>query len=226
MQWARERAFITLSLRELIDDGVTKPDRSLIITFDDGWEDNYRNAFPVLAGYSMQATLFVSTGSVGSREYLDWSQLIDMDKGGVSVQSHTVSHRGLVDLPQEEVVYELEASKKTIEDRLAKTVEFLSLPHGVMNKRVIDLAGKVGYRGICTSEPRFSHRGGNPAILNRINMSEAYSIDTFGRILAGREMPLLPARVSKAIKNTIRRAIGFRRYRGIYEIRYRPGPSK
>ncbi len=147
MHLIREGGYSTLTLNRLLDfDARSVRDQSVVITFDDGWADNYANALPVLAETGVKATLFVVTGFVGRKGYLDWQQLADMQAEGISVQSHTHGHNPLPLLSEEEIRAELEVSKGSIEDRLGTPVDFLSAPHGMLDRRVIRAARSSGYR--------------------------------------------------------------------------------
>jgi len=195
--------------------------RSLVITFDDGWADNYTNVFPILKEYGLTATVFVVTGFIGKENYMDWNQLREMSGAGISIHSHTVSHKPLAQLSKADIKYELEMSKKTIEDHLGKQVNFLSLPHGVYNKKVLESAQEAGYQSVCTSEPGFSHEYKNLSVMKRINISDQLPIDTFKKILEQNDAVILPMLLSKKIKNMAKRLIGQEKYRKIYQLRYR-----
>ena len=108
MAWLAENGFRTRSLDDVIDPRTPLKD-SVVITFDDGWADNFSHALPVLGEYGLSATIFVVTGFVGAPGYLDWEQLREMSGNGISLQSHTVSHRPLEELGDDEVAEELGA---------------------------------------------------------------------------------------------------------------------
>jgi peptidoglycan/xylan/chitin deacetylase (PgdA/CDA1 family) len=197
------------------------PEKSLVITFDDGWADNYTNVFPILKEYGLTATVFVITGSVGQKNYMDWNQLREMSGAGISIHSHTVSHKPLAQLSKAEIEYELKTSMKTLVDELGKKVIFLSLPHGVFNDQVLKIAQDAGYHAVCTSEPGFSHEYKNLPVMKRINISDQFQIDTFERILEKNETVIFPMLLLKKVKNIAKRLIGQEKYRKIYQLRYR-----
>jgi peptidoglycan/xylan/chitin deacetylase (PgdA/CDA1 family) len=196
------------------------PEKSLVITFDDGWADNYTNMFPILKEYDLTATIFVITGSVGQKNYMRWNQLREMSEAGISIQSHTVSHKPLAQLSKAEIGYELEISKKTIEDHLGTQVNFLSLPHGVFNDKVMKMAQEAGYQAICTSEPRFSHEYKNLPVMKRINVSDQLPIDKFKKILEKNEAVIRPMLLSKKVKDIAKKVVGYDLYRRVYNLRY------
>src|SRR4030042_3567421 len=205
----------------LLDDKDHVPQKSLIITFDDGWADNYTNVFPTLKEYSLTATIFVITGFVGKENYMDWKQLREMSEAGISIQSHTVSHKPLAQLSKAEVGYELQTSKKTIEDVLGKQVNFLSLPHGVFNNKVLKMAQEAGYQAVCTSAQGYSHEYRNLPVMKRINISDQFQVDTFEKILERNESAIFPMLLSKKVKNMAKRLIGQEKYRKLSQLRYR-----
>jgi peptidoglycan/xylan/chitin deacetylase (PgdA/CDA1 family) len=196
------------------------PEKSLVITFDDGWADNYVNVFPILREYGLIATIFVITGSVGQSNYMNWNQLREMSEAGISIQSHTVSHRPLAQLSKAEIEYELETSKKTIEDALGTDVSYSSMPHGSFDKRVLRTAQQAGYKCICTSEPGYKHTHEGIPLLKRINISERYYLQTFKKIIEKNQMTILPLIFDKKIKNLLKRTIGAGNYRKLYHLRY------
>jgi len=223
MQYLHNNGYRTLSLNELLNGTSHHQQKSVIITFDDGWENNYTEAFPILREEGLTATIFVVTGFMGTQRYLSWEQLREMYEGGISIQSHTANHRPLTELEPSEMRDELERSKNEIEDHLGTEVEFLSAPHGMINEKVISIARSAGYKAICTMEPGFGHSLGKPAILHRINISDGRKLSSFEKICKGHYLPILPMVFSKKIKNRVKRLIGFSNFRKIYRIRYRIG---
>jgi peptidoglycan/xylan/chitin deacetylase (PgdA/CDA1 family) len=122
-----------------------------VLTFDDGLLSDYTLALPRLLDAGAPATFFLNTSTIEGRGYLSWSQIQQMQRMGMSFQSHAHDHVYLSRLSAVQVARQLEYSKSLIEDRLGAPVEFLAAPFGDWSQRVVDMALAVGYHAVCTS---------------------------------------------------------------------------
>uniref|UniRef100_A0A7C4XKI6 Polysaccharide deacetylase family protein n=1 Tax=candidate division WOR-3 bacterium TaxID=2052148 RepID=A0A7C4XKI6_UNCW3 len=129
----------------------------IIITFDDGEENLYHYAFPILKKYRIRAIIFLIAGYIGKENtwdialsknrnrHLSWKQILEMQKYGTVFGSHTMNHRNLTRLNIGEIEYELVESKKYLEKYLGP-VEMISYPFNRVNETVLRIAEKAGYR--------------------------------------------------------------------------------
>lgn len=140
------------------------PKKPVVITFDDGYLDNYTNAFPLLQEYAMKASFYIITGMVGQKDRLTVSQIREMAEAGMDFGSHTVTHRRLATLPREETVTELTQSKFELEQILGKTVDFIAYPGGSYTPETLDIARDAGYHGGFSVRPGFATFYDNMAI--------------------------------------------------------------
>ena len=172
MAYLKDNGYITITPEELyegIEGTLVLPERPVLITFDDGYIDNYTNAMPVLKKYGMRATIFIVPGFTDVQSnYLTWNQLKEMEKSGFTIQSHTLNHRALEELPDDEIRAELLNSKLLIEKNLGHPVDFLAYPTGTYNLHIAGIAKDVGYKAAYTIKYGDVDKGSNIYALERV----------------------------------------------------------
>jgi peptidoglycan/xylan/chitin deacetylase (PgdA/CDA1 family) len=150
MKWLHDNGYTALTpdqLSECLSGKKVFPLKSVMITLDDGYGDNYGNMYPIIKKYGLHATVFMITSKIGADGFLSAAQLKEMsDSGYVSVESHTVTHPYLSDLSYASQLRELTDSKNTLEGILGKKVEYLAYPTGKYNKNSIAAAQAAGYK--------------------------------------------------------------------------------
>jgi peptidoglycan/xylan/chitin deacetylase (PgdA/CDA1 family) len=130
------------------------PKQAIAITFDDGFEDNFQKAAPLLLELGIPFCIFVVTDFInfGKKGYMDKSMLIDLAHHPlVTIGSHTKSHPRLVECSHERVREELHGSKKYLEDLLSTEIKFFSYPHGSFNEEIKNQVIDAGYKLAFTS---------------------------------------------------------------------------
>lgn len=133
------------------------PEKSVAVTFDDGWKDNYLNAFPVLKKYDVKATIFlipavigqttdiVTADGEGAREHLSENDVLEMSAGGIEFASHSYSHKLFDRTPDEEIEFEVTESKKFIENLTQKKCATFAYPAGFFTDFAKQAIRKAGY---------------------------------------------------------------------------------
>lgn len=157
---------------------------SVVLTFDDGYEDNYTEVFPLLKKYNCKATIFMIADRIGKEGYLSAEQIREMTQSGlVSVQSHTVSHEPLAlgDKEYEEVVYELEESKKMVEAASGGEVICVAMPNGSYDGVVLDIARRY-YDVIFTGDSLHPYSLQDAQDANRAGIYRRHSISDVRRM--------------------------------------------
>jgi peptidoglycan/xylan/chitin deacetylase (PgdA/CDA1 family) len=184
-------------------EGAPLPPGAVLITFDDGYRDNLRNAAPVLHAQGYPAVQFVPIGYVGDRlplpheEHLaangvlnptvEWEEIRELEQLGVRIESHGISHRPLADLELDEAVREITISKLRLEERLGRPVRAFSYVKGseAHYKQVhLSLVRQAGYDVPFTAVSGANSPASDPLQLRRYNV-EPYSPRTFELVLAG-----------------------------------------
>jgi peptidoglycan/xylan/chitin deacetylase (PgdA/CDA1 family) len=114
-----------------------------VITFDDGFSDFYRHAFPALSRHHFSATVFVPTAYIGTqpikfkgKDCLTWNEIRELRKHGIVFGSHTVTHPQLSTLDATAVRNEIVDSKRTIEDNLGEPVDGFAYPYAFPEEKV------------------------------------------------------------------------------------------
>ena len=118
LEWLQKNRFRFLTLDELIDSGAQASlfSRQVALTFDDGFRDNYEHALTWLTQREIPAALFVVVNWVGRGEFMDWQKIREMADAGITIGSHSLTHRWLPDISDEkELRREIYDSKKIIE---------------------------------------------------------------------------------------------------------------
>ncbi|MHC1721297.1 MAG: polysaccharide deacetylase family protein [Clostridiaceae bacterium] len=183
MKYLKDQGYKTLTLNELYDyfeNRVPVPDKSVVITLDDGYVDNYTSAFPVLKKYGIKATIFVVTSTIDvNPKCLTSSQIKELDKAGIEIESHTVTHRDLDSLSYEEQYNELKESKSTLEKLLDKPVGYVAYPTGKYNDDTLKAVANAGYRMAFSTNGRWSDKSDGIFTLDRVYISTFHNMDVF-----------------------------------------------
>jgi len=159
---------------------VSRANKLVVITFDDGYGDFYRHAFPVLQRRGFTATVFLATAYIGEnpiqfrgRDCMTWPQVRELHRNGIQFGSHSVNHPQLRTLSMQAIDDELLQSKRTIEDELGGPVTSFAYPYAFpqtdadFKAQLRNSLQKAGYdNGVCTvigratpnSDPFFMER--------------------------------------------------------------------
>ncbi|MCL4367594.1 MAG: polysaccharide deacetylase family protein [Actinobacteria bacterium] len=121
------------------------PAHSVVLTFDDGYADNFTNVFPVLRRHGFTATFFVITDMIGHRGYMTWPELAKMRAAGMFIESHTVTHPSLAKIADAAARTELTKSREVLREKLGVDSRVICYPFGNYNARIIEDARAAGY---------------------------------------------------------------------------------
>jgi len=149
------------------------PPKTVTITFDDGYTNNYDFAYPVLKKYGFPATFFIITTLVGKPAYMDWDQLKELEKNNITIGSHTIDHQWLPNLSDKDLRRELFDSKKVLEKHLNNEVKFVSYPVGAHDERVQKVVKEAGYEAACATNPGPDKRWDDIYALKRLRISRS-----------------------------------------------------
>jgi peptidoglycan/xylan/chitin deacetylase (PgdA/CDA1 family) len=167
MKWLRREGYRTINLSELLSGFETTEDlaKTVALTFDDGYQDFYTDAFPLLKQCGFRATVFLATDRIRDTsvrmegaDYLTWSEVRELHAEGITFGSHSVTHADFRSLGPEHIEYELGYSKETIEQKIAAPVESFSYPFALPEedcdfiRYLADTLENMGYSsGVCST---------------------------------------------------------------------------
>ncbi|HAM39053.1 MAG: hypothetical protein A2474_00875 [Elusimicrobia bacterium RIFOXYC2_FULL_34_12] len=148
------------------------PEKTVHLTFDDGYSDNYTEAFPILKKYNINATIFLTTSQVGLLGHLDWNMIREMqDSKIISFESHTHSHpRYFLMRPlKEKLAGDILISKNIIKENLKKESKYFCYPYGEYDDLYIDVLKSTGFLCGLTLNIGLNNVNQNPYLLKRID---------------------------------------------------------
>ena len=150
-----------------------QPRRCTVITFDDGYEETYSIAWPLLKRFGFPATVFVTPTEVSTKGFASWQQLKEMAADGFTIGSHTMHHSYLTDTPESRFQEEIADSKRVIEERLGGPVDLLSYPIGGYTSKAQEVAKAAGYRGACTTNRGIAYALSDRFAIRRVKATES-----------------------------------------------------
>jgi peptidoglycan/xylan/chitin deacetylase (PgdA/CDA1 family) len=187
MQYLKDNRYTTLTFNELYDFLINNkpiPEKSVVITFDDGYEDNYQNAYPILKEFGFYATVFVIINAIDNEKaFLTSEQLKEMSQNGIDIESHTLAHDELNKLSYDKQVLTLKGSKEFIEKTLNKQVKYIGYPFGKWNNDTIKALKDTGYTMAFTTLSGWADKSQGIYTLHRVYISANYGMNEFKRRL-------------------------------------------
>jgi peptidoglycan/xylan/chitin deacetylase (PgdA/CDA1 family) len=184
MRFLHENDYLTVSPSDAVacmeasDLGSSQP---VVITFDDGYEDFYTQAFPILSEYGFSATVYLPTAYIGEaalafkgRRCMTWSQVREVRGAGIEFGSHTVTHPQLKSLDPTAVEYEVRNSKHTIEQELGCAVTSFAYPYAfpeadrVFTGRLETILWQAGYENGVSTVVGTADRAANRLFMKRL----------------------------------------------------------
>lgn len=161
------------SLSALIREKKTIPPKTVSITFDDGYKDNYIYAFPILKKYGLPAAMFIIINEVGRRDRLSWDEIRQMrDSGIVTIGSHTLGPEPLINIKSEkEIRRQIFRSKRILEEESGGEVNLFSYPEGRFNDKIRGLVIEAGYKAAVATNPGKKFANNDIFALKRLRIS-------------------------------------------------------
>jgi peptidoglycan/xylan/chitin deacetylase (PgdA/CDA1 family) len=158
LQYLKANNYTVVGLDYLDDALIEKielPPKTVVLTFDDGWQNQYVYAFSLLKKYGYTATFFVYTDAIGNRGFLTWDEIKEMDNAGMTIGGHTESHPYLAQIDDPGTLREeISGGKKIIDSNLGRPTTLFAYPFGYYNDQIIKIVKEAGY-----TLARSTHKG-------------------------------------------------------------------
>ena len=173
MAWLYRQGFKAITISQFVSEPTNKGNRVVMLTFDDGYADNYTSAFPILRRYGFVATVFLVSDFIDTDrlhwwditnvtsdddrplyQMLTWQQIREMEAHGFEFGSHTRTHPLLTSLIGDRGWGEISGSRSMLESKLGHQVLSFCYPHGDMNEEIMQLVEKAGYECAVITPPR------------------------------------------------------------------------
>ena len=161
LTYLKQQGFVFYTASELIKHFQSHgefPARAVALTFDDGWHDNYTNAFPVLKELGIKATVFIIPASIGQMStaattlpgdrgypHLSREEILEMSDAGIEFGSHTMNHARLNQITESEVKTEIESAKREIENLVQQPCWTIAYPAGYFSDAARRAASDAGH---------------------------------------------------------------------------------
>jgi peptidoglycan/xylan/chitin deacetylase (PgdA/CDA1 family) len=197
LAWLKWTGYRVISLRQAYDalfHGLPLQTHSVVLTFDDGYQNFADQALPVLTDYGYPSVVFAVSGLLGRKaewlpadraaDLMSGSTLRDLTNQGVEIGSHTVHHHRLSRITPDQQKLELTTSKQVLEDVLGQSVDFLAYPYGDYDTGVRDATASAGYRAAVTCSRGSANTAPNAFEIPRKAISYGDSLAGFAWKLA------------------------------------------
>lgn len=182
-KYLKDNGYSTITLEDLynyLENDANIPEKSVVLTFDDGYENNYTTMFPLLKKYGFRATIFMISSYVDKNtDFLTSAQLKEMDAYGVDIESHTVNHDHLKTLTKDKQLETLTQSKAFLEKLLNKKITYIAYPYGEYNQDTLACAETAGYKLALTTDGRWAMKKNGILSLDRVYISGFFNLDVF-----------------------------------------------
>lgn len=173
LDYLQQQGYTTITIMDFLRAKKGKqqlPEKPIILTFDDGYEDNYTVLLPMLEERGMTAVIFMPTNLIGRPDYLTWEELRDMSRRGLEIGSHTADHEPLTTFSPEGQQDQVHLSKLLMEWNGLPTVFSFSYPNGMYDDTMPALLKENEYLAAVTGDAGLNTFDTNPYLLQRTNI--------------------------------------------------------
>lgn len=145
--------YFVKDIPDIFNGSMRLSDKSVVLTFDDGYEDFYTDVFPIIKKYNVKVTIYVVYNFIGKPNYMSKTQIQEVINSGlVELGSHSMNHLNLPAMLSQSFKYEIETSKKKLENLFNVTVYTFAYPNGFYNSQLINEVKNSGYTAAVSTD--------------------------------------------------------------------------
>lgn len=186
IKWIKEENFTPMLLDDVLKAFNTGkvPEKVVAITFDDGYSDNYTEAYRILKEYNMKATFFIITDKIDTDGwYMNSDMLKEMSNNGMGIENHTSKHIEFTNISREEKIEIIKEGINKLKEKVGVDSKFICYPVGRYDEETIEVAKELDVQAAVTTENGVSSLGNGLHSLKRIRIAPM-DIETFKIILS------------------------------------------
>ena len=188
------------------------PERTVALTFDDGYVSHFETVAPLLLRYHFSGTFFIAPELIGKRGYMSWEQLRKLVFLGMEIGSHGMSHEPLTFVTREQLTDEVARSKQLLEERLGVPIRAIAAPRGFWNRTVADAVAEAGYEAAWVSTVGTNGPETNALALRRVVVRWPFSAQRLVAMVEGWQPAFWWAASHQSLIRVLKRALGVYRY--------------
>ncbi|MGG7058764.1 polysaccharide deacetylase family protein [Clostridium tertium] len=184
VKWLKENGFTPMLLDDVLEAYNTGyvPKRPVAITFDDGYADNYTDAYRILNENKMKATFFIITNNTDTDSfYMNSNILKEMKDNGMGIENHTSRHMEFTNISRDEKAMIIQEGIDILKEKLGVDSKFVCYPVGRYDEETIEVEKELGIKAAVTTEPGISSLNDGIYSLKRVRMTPM-EIDSFKEI--------------------------------------------
>lgn len=182
MDWLQANGYHPVDLNDLrayFKEQKPLPARPVVLTFDDGYTDFYTTAFPVLQSHGFKGVAYIVPGFLDHPRYMTSAQVVEIDRAGIEVAAHTMTHADLTKASAAGLASEIQGSKNALERMLGHPVLDFCYPSGMFNATVIAALQQFGFESATTELPGTDHTWASRLTWTRVRVNGGERLDQF-----------------------------------------------
>ena len=191
MQALKDWGYTTIPISLLVEailNGAALPPRPVVISFDDGYETVYENAYPIMQAQGFIGVMYLIANAVGAQDYMDATQIQTMTASGWEIGSHSMTHPHLP-LVHDQLNYEGAQSKSQLASEIGVKVETFAYPYGEIDSFVVDQIAGYGYSAAVGLGTQYVNSLDTLYYLSRIEVRNGIDQVAFAALLPWSDQP-------------------------------------